>query len=256
MCADSLKVERLSYQIKSRGSNPTSALQYLVKEIPKEQTYEWLLKKHYAHRIPSLTRALGLYNETLQGVLTFGMPPCHFNNGGGIFKDYSVNTLELTRLVINDGLPANTASFFISHSINLLEKPLCLVSFADPNNGHHGYIYQATNWLYTGLSQKGGKDKQWIYQNREYHGKTITIEWMKQFFKKYDDKLNMKQNWILNGGIVEENEERKFRYIYFHGNKSEKQSMREHLALPILPYPKGDNKRYDTSYSPPVQLTF
>jgi hypothetical protein len=181
------------------------------------------------------------------------MPPCHFNNGAGIFKNYSVNTLELTRLVINDGLPANTATYFISHSIRLLEKPICLVSFADPNNGHQGYIYQASNWIYTGLSQKGGKDKQWIFQDREYHGKTITIEWMKQFFKQYDNRLNMKQNWINNGGIVEENELRKHRYIYLHGGKQDKRIMREHLALPILSYPKGDNKRYDTSYTPQVQ---
>ena len=28
-----------------------------------------------------------------------------------------------------------------------------LISYADPSHGHLGTIYQATNWLYTGLSE-------------------------------------------------------------------------------------------------------
>lgn len=31
---------------------------------------------------------------------------------------------------------------------------LILVSYADSAQGHHGYIYQATNWIYTGISAK------------------------------------------------------------------------------------------------------
>ncbi len=30
-----------------------------------------------------------------------------------------------------------------------------VVSFADPSQGHHGGIYQATNWIYTGSSARG-----------------------------------------------------------------------------------------------------
>jgi len=29
-----------------------------------------------------------------------------------------------------------------------------VVSYADTSQNHHGYIYQATNWIYTGLSAK------------------------------------------------------------------------------------------------------
>ncbi len=127
---------------------------FTIREIPPKLTHDWLLHKHYAHRIPgSILFAFGLYDTTmiLQGVCTFGMPCVQMNNGSCIFDNYVVRTLELSRLVINEKSPKNSGSYFIAQCFKLLPKPLCLVSFADPNNGHHGYIYQSTNWLYTGL---------------------------------------------------------------------------------------------------------
>ena len=34
-----------------------------------------------------------------------------------------------------------------------------------------------------------------------------------------------------------------------------KRKMTEQLRFPILPYQKGENKRYDSSYSPTVQTS-
>ncbi len=31
---------------------------------------------------------------------------------------------------------------------------MIIVSYADTSQNHHGYIYQATNWIYTGLTKK------------------------------------------------------------------------------------------------------
>ena len=47
----------------------------------------------------------------------------------------------------------------------------------------------------------------------------------------------------------------KHRYIYFTGSKTEKKILKKALNYKIQPYPKGDNKRYDTSYKPSTQLT-
>ena len=258
-CGDSLMSEQNSHQSLGGGSNPTSPLQFDKKEyrvLPcvSKETYSWILKKHYAKRIPSIMFSFGLYkNKKLMGICVLGMPPCQMNYGSGIFENYKVDTYELTRLVINDNHESNLLSFFVSKVIKQMPKPCCLVSFADPNNFHHGYIYQATNWIYTGLTQKGGKDKQWILNNREYHAKTITIERMKEIGMSYDYTKNMTENWKDNGGQIEENPLRKFRYLYFCGNPKQKQEMKNKLLLKILPYPKGDNKRYDASYQPEIQ---
>jgi len=45
-----------------------------------------------------------------------------------------------------------------------------LVSYADPDQGHHGGIYQATNWIYAGLSAKA--IKVW-YKGKWAHKKTV-----------------------------------------------------------------------------------
>lgn len=45
-----------------------------------------------------------------------------------------------------------------------------LVSYADPDQGHHGGIYQATNWVYQGLSAKAVKV--W-YKGKWAHKKTV-----------------------------------------------------------------------------------
>jgi hypothetical protein len=49
---------------------------YKVKPIDTFQCKEWLLKKHYAKRIPSITYSFGLFDDiTIVGVCTFGIPP-------------------------------------------------------------------------------------------------------------------------------------------------------------------------------------
>ena len=51
---------------------------YTVESIPKHETHDWLLFKHYAKRIPSISYAFGLFNNgSLIGVCTFGRPIAH-----------------------------------------------------------------------------------------------------------------------------------------------------------------------------------
>lgn len=234
---------------------PSVKDKYFVEPIEKADYSEWILKKHYAHRMPSVMFAYGIYDKllTLCGVCLFGMPPCQMNDGKGIFKGNQVKTYELTRLVTNNTHERNMTSFFVSRCLRSMPSPSCIVSFADPNNNHHGYIYQATNWLYTGLTQKGGKDKQWILHGREFHAKTVTIQWMKEAGMDYDDSRNMTHNWKANGGQIIENTLRKFRYIYLNGSHKQKKQMRAAMLLSSAPYPKGNNVRYDASHKPTLQ---
>ena len=45
----------------------------------------------------------------------------------------------------------------------------------------------------------------------------------------------------------------KHRYVYFKGFKTFKQKCKKNLKLDVLEYPKGENKRYDSSYIPQTQ---
>ena len=150
----------------------------------------------------------------------------------GLYRDRIV---ELNRLVVNEGLGRNILSYFVSQSLKLLPEPMCIISFADPNNGHHGYIYQATNWIYTGV---GSETPNFYLES----GKQIHSKWV----KKYKDEGHK---------IDSVYQEAKHRYIYFIGDKTVKKEMLDNLKYKIQPYPKGDNKRYDASYQPEVQQT-
>lgn len=127
---------------------------YSVKSVTTQDCKEWLLKKHYAKRIPSISYSFGLFdsNNFLIGVCTFGMPPSSTLAKSICGEEFSNIVLELNRLVINDGLEKNALSFFVSCSLKLIPKPNIIVSFSDLNMGHNGYIYQACNFLYTGES--------------------------------------------------------------------------------------------------------
>jgi hypothetical protein len=44
------------------------------------------------------------------------------------------------------------------------------------------------------------------------------------------------------------------RYFYFIGNKKQIAEMKKDFNYEVLPYPKGDNERYDAGYKPTVQM--
>jgi len=205
-------------------------------------THEWLKYKHYAKRIPPIIWAFGLYDDNiLKGVCTFGMPARAMNNGDCVFTEYRVKTLELNRLVVEDELPKNTLSFFVARCLKMLSTPCCVVSYADDSNGHNGYIYQATNWVYTGKNQV--HDRQIYLGDNEVHPRTAV------------QKSGSVNAFCQQYGAILGEYTHKHRYFQFLGSKSEKRKMRKQLIYDVQPYPKGENKRYDSSYKAHTQLT-
>jgi len=216
------------------GSDYGLGLGLLVQviQIQPKETYQWLLEKHYAKRIPQIMHAFGLYvDEVLKGVVTYGIPASPALCMGICGKEYSDKVLELNRLCLMEN-NKNESSFLVANSIKLLPKPTIVVSYADTSQGHVGYVYQATNFLYTGLS---ANRVDWTIKGLEHkHSKTIsdgmTLESIKE---KYGDDFYYTER------------SRKHRYILFHGSKTDKKIMRKLLKYNIEPYPQGDSQKYD-----------
>jgi hypothetical protein len=203
---------------------------YTVKSIRSQETHEWLLKKHYARRIPSISYSFGLYfSDMLVGVMTIGKPASPSLCDGVCGIENSKYVYELNRLCVNDGIEKNALSFFVSRCLSMIKGDLILVSYADTAMGHVGYIYQATNWIYTGVTKErtdiGTEDG----THSRHYGRSV------------DKKANRKFRSA------------KHRYVFFVGRN--KRTLLASLNYSILPYPKGENKRYDTSYAPSVQST-
>ena len=210
---------------------------YKVIPIKSEQTYDWLLHKHYAKRIPSISFAFGLFeSKILRGILTIGKPASPSLCDGICGKEYSKYVYELNRLCVEDNLEKNTLSFFVGKCLKLIPDNMILVSYADTSMNHSGYIYQATNWIYTGLSDKR---TEWQLIGSNSHSKSLCDKYTTEEMRG-SDKFEMAER------------PRKHRYVYFIGEF--KKIFKKKLNYKIEEYPKGENKKYDSSYKPEVQL--
>lgn len=130
---------------------------------------------------------------------------------------------ELNRLAIEDGVPKNTASRFLMMCLRDLATlgSFVIVSYADEGWGHKGYVYQATNWIYTGAS----KPRTDIDPGDGKHSRHYEFSPEARKRRKFRSS--------------------KHRYVKFLGRDGKK--MARKLAYPIFPYPKGESRRYDVS---------
>jgi|TARA_R100000995_G_C3479582_1_gene123056 hypothetical protein len=208
---------------------------YKVESIKPKETHDWLLNKHYAKRIPSISYSFGLFDNknVLIGVCTFGSPPSHYLCIGVCGKKYYKNVIELNRLCINNHKIKNLTSFFVSNCLKKINKNYIVVSYADTSKNHNGYIYQATNWIYTGLSAK--RTERYDKKNPNKHSKTVTES------MNYND-LSVRER------------PQKHRYVIFIGTKKFKHNCMLNLKYSIQEYPKGNNINYDASYKPTTQV--
>lgn len=221
-----------------------------VLPIAPEQTYDWLRRVHYAGRIPSISYAFGLYDGAeLVGIITYGTPSSAPLREGIAGKENARHVLELNRLCFAAPMK-NGASMLVSQSMKMLPKPSIVVSYADIGQGHVGYVYQACNFIYTGLS---AKRTDWKIDGMDgLHGQTIAdmsrqaaggergsrAAFMRE---KFGDKFKV------------EDRARKHRYIFVTGRKFDRQRLISALRYPAEAYPKGESKRYEITHTPAMQ---
>lgn len=205
-----------------------------VVPIETREVKSWLLNRHYAKRLCPISFAFGGYNgTTLVGIVTYGVPVSSSLRSGLCGAEWQSQVLELNRLCCENS--PNVASRIVGQSLQMLPKPSIVVSFADTEQGHVGYVYQATNFLYTGLS---AKRTDWKIRGMEsLHGATIAdksrgmknrAEWMRQ---TYGDAFYLKDR------------SRKHRYVFFSGDKRQRGKMLAALKYAIEPYPKGETRQ-------------
>lgn len=161
--------------------------------------------------------------DKIKGVVIYGTPPSAPLRMGICGKEEKNNVIELTRLWVAEDVPRNGESFLVGNTLNKVNKEI-IVSFADTSQNHTGYIYQATNFYYTGLS---AKQTNWVIEGIDKHSHTIADKYTsKELKEKYGDKFKLVPR------------PRKHRYIYFNANKKRKKELLNKLKYPLKPYPK------------------
>lgn len=193
---------------------------------------EFVSKKHYSRRPPIFWAGFALVEDgKIQGVCVFGQPSPPIQRHA--FKDRDFRLYELVRLVVQTQTK-NASSFLVSTALRMLEpKPCAVISYADSEQGHCGFIYQATNWVYTGATVS--HDKLYMVDGKRTHPMSLR-----------DKGITDPGRWAKENGIETVSPHPKHRYFYFVGTKNQKAKMRDSLVYPVVhEYPKQDPSRYD-----------
>jgi len=202
-------------------------LKEYLKEISHEDAINFVLSKHYAGRKPQITKAYGwCVEDELVAVCTFGKPATPRLCEGICGKQFSHNVYELNRLVRIEDFKGQLSKFVAKCLRELKKEDWIVVSYADSGMSHHGYIYQACNFIYTGCTKQ--RTDKYVEGKHARHA--------------IDDPNGIRQIRTT-----------KYRYVYFcTSDRKLKKQWEQSLNYDILPYPKGDNENYElgTTYTP------
>ena len=196
-----------------------------ISEIAYDEAVAFLLPRHYSGRKPVVSKAFGLIDDgVLQAVITYGKPASPSVCVGICGKEHSGKVYELNRMCRSEEY-RKPLSHFVSSTLRML-KPFdwIVVSYSDTAMNHHGYVYQACNFLYTGTSAPHADKYVPDGSGHNRHAESFDVR---------------KDEFSVERSI-------KHRYVYFcTKSKRLKKEWMESLRYPILPYPKGDNSNYE-----------
>jgi len=205
--------------------------QFYIEQITHQMAMEVIVANHYLHRRAPCSWAFGMFDKNfhqLMGVVVYGVSPSSTLLRGICGDDEAKNVYELTRLWVDDSVPKNGESWLIANTMNKLDREI-IVSFADSSQNHVGVVYQAANFIYTGLSAKF-RDPKVQGLEHQHHATYANGLTNKEVVEKFGDRVY----WV--------DRPRKHRYVYFATSKSRRKALMRKLRYPVLPYPKASNE--------------
>lgn len=181
---------------------------------------------HYSRSMPTppLVKFGVWENDQFIGVVLFSR-----GSNNNMLKPFGLSITEgseLTRVALTEHqLPV---SLVIKRAISLLKAKSpnlrLIVSYADPNEGHVGGIYQAGNWIYLGTTSK---DYAYISKDgRKWHSRQVSRTGVSRQYGEY--RIVPKHSECTQVEL-----EGKHRYIY-----PLDRAMRRQIAPLAQPYPK------------------
>lgn len=180
---------------------------------------------HYSHTMPrSKLFKLGVWeNGGFVGSIIFGVGAT-----ADLVKSYNLKRFEGCELVrVALTRHQSTVTEILSISIRILKKNnpklRLIVSFADPEQGHDGTIYQAGNWIYTGMTQESDE---YLVNGKRWHGRALRHEKPDGMTTKEYLKLVDPNHKVIKGSS-------KYRYLY-----PLDKAMRRQIAPLAQEYPK------------------
>lgn len=214
-----------------------------LRVVPNETAKSFISHYHYSKTCSKIVVAIGEYiGVELMNCIVFnycaGREMAQQVMQGG---DTS-NTLELARMVSLEPKPKNLESYCISRALDWIRHNMpnikVIISYADNTVGHHGYCYQASGFTYYGQSRPV---KEHYIDGKRVHERVLNSRYGSGSVEHCKKLLGERY-------VCKINKETKSRYyIIVAQNKREKKQIQSKILVESLPFPKGDNIRYDMS---------
>jgi len=176
-----------------------------------------VMRWHYSKAMPKSKLAkIGVWEDgKFIGVVLYGVGATN-----ALVKRYGLKDTEGCELVrVALAKHRTPVSRIVAVSLRILHRDMpgvrLVVSFADPDEGHHGGIYQAGGWVYSGMSQASDE---YIYKGKRWQGRA--------FRNKYKGMERHPDVEVVKGSS-------KHRYLMPLDDE-----MRKRIAPLSLPYPK------------------
>lgn len=213
-----------------------AVVSYEVRPLDKDVARDMVLREHYSGRCPGIRESFALWEGgQLVGCVVYSIPASYTLCNGVCGETYRKQVLELARLVVMT--PShNAASSLVGRSLALLGDQV-VVSYADCNDhvGHVGYVYQSTNWMYSGRSSA---EPVYVLEADHPNGmKTGTpVSYTRRHIdqKARDLGFDWGHNASIGPGLVRLPSVGKHRYVYFTGSKRFVQAVRLALRYKVL----------------------
>lgn len=181
-----------------------------IKLVSLLDVREFIETNHYSHSVNGVKHRFifGAYEEgRLVACVLYG------SLSTTAWKKYAnceSRVIELRRMV-SIKKERNFLSWFVSKTLKRLKKETdieVVVSYADPEYGHTGYIYQALNFEYHG---KTNSDKILITPDgKKYHSRSLRVKYNGKL-KPFAEKLN---SMLVAGVLIEKEVSGKHIYVY------------------------------------------
>lgn len=184
---------------------------------------------HYAKKVPSVKQGFNVYNDKNEwcGVICYGV-------GANLqiakpYDKWQGQVLELVRVALNGKQGHGNTSAAVAMSLKAMKKMYpwvdLIISYADMDQEHFGTLYQATNWIYTGLKNANTKGGAYIIFGKKMHGRSVAHKGWKQSYLWLKEHVDPNVEEVVTKG--------KHKYLYPMNKQT-----RKRIQILSVPYPK------------------
>jgi hypothetical protein len=187
--------------------------------------------------------SVGLFfGEHLAGVACFGSTAGTHVTASVCGREHAHRVVTLCRGACVHWSHPHAASYLINRACNLMHEKYgyaIFVGYSDPAAGEIGTIYQASNWLYCGMTNPtekfrtpSGEVKNARLVSAYTRDRTGgTLKYKRTRFEQKQMMMEEGHEFFKDGG-------RKHRYVGIYGTRREKRILRRALRWEVLSYPK------------------